>query len=110
MITRPYDEFMGQAMALYRDGAYGDVLALLTEEGAQYPDEAATVLYLQSCMAARVGQPDLALDVLQDALDRGIWYGEQMMRESPSWQPLQGLPRFEQLATVAIARQREAQA
>jgi predicted esterase len=106
MTTRSYEDFNAEVVRLYQAQAYAEVLDLLTREGGQYtvPEEAANILYFQSCMAARVGQPDRALDVLQEALDRGFWYGEQAMRLSPSWQPLQGLPRFEERVVVCRAR------
>jgi predicted esterase len=94
-----------EAMEHYQARDYAGALEILTREGDQFPEEAANVLYLRSCMAARVGQPDLALQILEDALDRNLWYGEQVMRESPSWQPLQGLPAFERLAALCKERQ-----
>ena len=105
MATRSYDEFYAEAMEHYQAQDYAGALAILTREGDRFPEEAANVLYLRSCMAARVGQPDLALQILEDALNRGLWYGEQLMRESPSWQPLQGLPAFERIAAVCKERQ-----
>jgi dienelactone hydrolase len=61
-------------------------------------------------MAARTGQDELALRILRETLDRGYWYGEQVMRQTPSWQHLQGVPEFEELAEISIARQEEAKA
>ena len=109
MATRSYDEMQAEAMEHYQAQDYAGALAILTREGDQFPEEAANVLYLRSCMAARVGQPDLALAILEDALNRGLWYGEQVMRESPSWQPLQGRPAFERLAALCKERQAAAQ-
>jgi predicted esterase len=109
MATRSYDEMQAEAMEHYQAQDYAGALEILTREGDRFPEEAANVLYLRSRMAARVGQPDLALQILEDALNRGLWYGEQVMRESPSWQPLQGLPAFERLAAVCKERQAAAQ-
>lgn len=110
MVTtiRPYDEFYAEVLRLHQAQSFGDVLDLLQQEGDNYPDEAQMVLYLRSCMTARTGDLDQALDILQDALDRGFWYGEQLMRESPSWQVLQGLPRFEAMTAVCLERQQAA--
>jgi predicted esterase len=101
---------MAQTMTLYRRQAWADALAVLTQHGDQFPDEADSVLYLQSCLAARVGQPDLALSLMQQALDRGFWYDDLVLRKTPSWQPLQGLPAFEQMAAVCAERQQAADA
>ena len=108
MTTRPYDEFYAEVISLHQAQEFGAVLDLLQREGDAYPEEAPTVLYLRSCMTARSGQPDRALDILQDSLDRGYWYGEQLMRESPSWQGLQGLPRFEAMTAISLERQQAA--
>ncbi len=105
MTMRTYEEVQAEAMEHYQAQDYAGALEILTREGDRFPAEAATVLYLRSCMAARVGLPDLAVAILEDALNRGLWYGERVMRESPSWQPLQGLPAFERLAAVCKARQ-----
>ena len=105
MTMRTYEEVQAEAMEHYQAQDYAGALEILTREGDRFPAEAANVLYLRSCMAARVGQPDLAVAILEDALNRGLWYGERVMRESPSWQPLQGLPAFERLAAVCKARQ-----
>ena len=75
-----------------------------------YPDHAAEILYLRSCMAARAGDNDLAIGLIREARDQGIWYGETMMRQSPSWQPLQGLPEFEELTEEFKAQELAANA
>jgi dienelactone hydrolase len=54
-----------------------------------------------------VGQTDLALDLLDESLEKGYWYGEQVMRQSPSWGVLQGMPRFEAAVQICRARQDE---
>jgi predicted esterase len=105
MTMRTYEEVQAEAMEHYQAQDYAGALEILTREGDRFPAEAANVLYLRSCMAARVGLPDLAVAILEDALNRGLWYGERVIRESPSWQPLQGLPAFERLAAVCKARQ-----
>jgi dienelactone hydrolase len=97
-----------EAMGLYGEQRFSDVLDLLNREGDAYPDRAWYVLYLRSCMAARVGEPEMALRTLRDALDRGYWYGQEMVRQSPSWQSLQGVPEFERIAEICMAREAEA--
>lgn len=104
-----YQDTINRTMALYRQQAFDHAYALLTEQGAAFPDEAPIILYLRSCLAARLQQPDLAIALLQEAIDRGYWYNDTIMRESPSWQSLQGLPAFERLAEVCYARQDTAQ-
>lgn len=100
MAFATYAELNDAAMGLYREQKFGDVYDLLTREGEQFPDNAHDVLYLRSCMAARGGKHDLAIGLIKEAADKGIWYSEFVMRETPSWKVLQGLPEFEALVPV----------
>lgn len=110
MTTRTFEELQDETMRLYGAGDYAATLALLTEEGDRFPEEGAWVLYMQACMAARVGRPDETCRLLDAALERGYWYGEAVMRQSPSFLPLQGQPEFEAVAARQIARAAEAHA
>jgi predicted esterase len=102
---RTFDEYYNEAMEHYGKGEFGTVYDLITADEARYPDHKAEILYLRSCMAARLGDNTLAMGLIRDALDQGIWYGEGMMRRTPSWQPLQGLPEFEELVQACKAQE-----
>ncbi|HYO50453.1 MAG TPA: dienelactone hydrolase family protein [Chloroflexia bacterium] len=104
MAIETYDDLYDKGMEYYRNQQYAEALDVLTREGERFPEDAPTVLYLRSCMAVRVGEPDMALDLLQESLDKGYWYGEVVMRTSPSFQSLQGLPRFESMVEICKAR------
>jgi predicted esterase len=106
MTARSFDELNVQGMALYGEQKYAEALDLLTREGGNFPEHAADIAYLRSCMAARVGKPEVAVAILEEALQQGHWYGEQVMRLTPSWQALQGMPAFERVA--AMCKEREA--
>jgi dienelactone hydrolase len=110
MTTRTFEELQDETMRLYGAGDYAAALALLTREGDGFPEEGAWVLYMEACMAARVGRPDETCRLLDSALERGYWYGEAVMRQSPSFLPLQGQPAFEAVAARQIARAAEAHA
>src|SRR5213594_3506800 len=57
------------------------------------------------CAPGRVGRPELGIRLIEEALDKGFFYGERTMRDSPSWEPLQGTPEFERLVEICKARQ-----
>jgi predicted esterase len=97
--TELYDAVITQAQR----GEFAQAYALITAEGPGFPEAASMVLYLRSCMAERVGDRAAALGALGEALDQGHWYGELLLRRSPSWQPLQGEPAFEQLVARSLA-------
>jgi predicted esterase len=97
--TELYDAVITHAQR----GEFAQAYALITAESSRFPEAASTVLYLRSCMAERVGDRAAALATLGEALDQGYWYGEQLLRSSPSWQPLQGEPTFERLVARSFA-------
>jgi dienelactone hydrolase len=97
-------------MELYQNQAYAEALALLTAEGERYPEQAAMVYFLRSCMATRMDEPELALEILEDALCRGHWYSEQLINRTLSLKPLRGLPRFERAVEVCKERHGEVEA
>ena len=85
-------------------GRFDDAEALLTASADAYPDEQPTMLYMWSCVSARLGQPEAAIRFIDAALARGYWYGERLLRESPSWQSLQGTDDFEVRVQQSLAR------
>lgn len=105
MTVRSYDALNVQGMRLYDEQKYAEALELLTREGNNFPEHEAEIAYLRSCMAARIGKPELAVAILEEALQHGHWYGEQIMRLTPSWQRLQGTPDFERVATICKERE-----
>ena len=90
-----YGELYDEVVELYRAKHYAEALDLLVKEADSFPEHASMTRYLRACMAVRADKVDLALDFLNEALDRGIWYSEQFLRDTPSFQPLLGTPRFE---------------
>lgn len=109
MAITTYADLNAQFTQAYDERDFATALDLLTREGPRFPTEASTIFYLRSCMAARLAAPDAAIRILAEAIDRGFWYGQLLLRNSPSWQPLQGIPAFEHLAAICLARQAEAQ-
>ena len=108
MATRTFDDVYEETMRHYGAQEFGQALDVLTREGEAFPEEAHQVLYLRSCLAARTGQVEMALDLMREALDKGLWFNKQMIRESPSWKVLQGLPEFERIAEICAVREDEA--
>jgi dienelactone hydrolase len=104
-----YQELDARVMRLYGDQDYAAALRLLTAEGPRYPENEFDVCYLRSCLAARQGDYVLATGILEQALERGLWFGEILLRRSPSWLPLQGRPDFEKVAAASLERQRAEQ-
>jgi predicted esterase len=106
-MSESFNVFYRKVMAHYDAQDFATALDLLERDGDRYPKDAPTILYLSSCLAARLGQLGQAEAFLAQALDLGFWYNETLMRQSPSWAVLQGRPEFERLAAISIAQARQ---
>jgi predicted esterase len=104
--TPTFETIQASIQACYQAGDFTGALALADRYAGEYPEHAHLFAYWQMCMAARLDNLPRALSVLESALDGGFWYGETLLRKSPSLQPLQGIPAFEDL--VQRNRQQEA--
>ncbi len=106
MDAQAFAEFGDEVFRLHRSGAYRQGLELATREGPRFPERAGRIPFWRACLAARLGDVTLALDVLDAALTAGFWFPEGVLREEEDLRPLQGLPAFERL----VVRSRERQA
>ena len=97
MAETSFEEFQEHIQELYQRQEYTRAYKLAEENATRYPEQTPVVNYWRVCMAVRVGKQDEALELLSDVIKSGFWYGETLLRKSPSLQPLQGNPRFENL-------------
>ena len=95
-----FEELQATIQELYRDEEYAGALELATREFERYPEQAHLLYYWRIAMTARLGFINQAIHLLQEVLETGFWYGEVLLRKSPSLQPLQGLPEFEHLLEI----------
>jgi predicted esterase len=100
-----FEALQNRIQQLYQDGDYRAALNLATEAVPNFPDHSALLYYWRISMTARLGDTGSALRLLEAALGAGLWYGEVLLRQSPSWKPLQGLPEFERLVERSHALQ-----
>lgn len=100
-----FDQVNAAIQELYQARDYAGALDLATRNADRFPEESARIYYWRISLTARLGDLPRALRLLEAALDSGLWYGETLLRRSPSWQPLQGLPEFERLVQRSHALQ-----
>ena len=105
-----YQLLDARVMELYREQDYAGAFDLLTADGPRHPGHETDVTYMRSCLAARKGDYRAAVEILEQAVAQGSWFGEMLLRRTPSWQPLQGRPDFERVAAACLQRQRAEQA
>ena len=100
MRLQTINDYQTQLQQLYQSGDYSAALALAAEGATKFPDHSLLLYYWQITMAARLGNIDQSLYMLKQVLAAGNWYGEVLLRQSPSLKPLQGIEEFEQLVLL----------
>ena len=100
MEERTFDALYEQLQKYYQNGDYAQALQLATQALEIYPEQRTSLDYWRMTMAARTGDTALTLQVFEQALGRGQWYSELLLRRSPSFQALQRAPEFEQLVAL----------
>jgi predicted esterase len=95
-----FDEVQAELQRLYGEQAYQEALELATRQLDSFPEGAPLLHYWRMTMAARTGNPALTLAILGELNEGGFWFGENLIRRSPSFKGLQGLPEFERQAGV----------
>jgi predicted esterase len=99
-VKASFEEIQQNIQKLYQGGDYTQAYELATQNAAHFPDQAQLINYWRICMAVRLGRSAESLSLLSQSLMNGLWYGETLLRKSPSLQPLQGEPEFERLVEL----------
>jgi len=106
----PFEDLQAQIQSAYQAGDYAAALELAERNTAQFPEQTPLLFYWRVCMHARLEQPSRAIRLLAEVLESGIWYGEVLLRKSPSLKSLQGVEDFERLVALNRELQSAAQA
>jgi predicted esterase len=89
--------------ARYGRQEYGQALALLQQYPELFPQRG-LMYHWKMCLAARANDPDLALLAFKEALAAGYSYPAALIREDDDLASLQGIPAYEELATLSLRR------
>jgi pimeloyl-ACP methyl ester carboxylesterase len=104
----PYATFNNlteQLIQYFQNQKYAEALELIVLEAPNFPDDRMWADYWKMVSAARVENRELVYQVAHQLLADGLWYGEILWRQSPSFAPLQGDPQFEQIVSDSLAAQ-----
>lgn len=96
----PFESLQRKLQELYASDNYQEAYKLAQEHKDDYPDNRHLLYYWCSTMAARIGDNNSAILYLRQMIESGFWYGEVLLRKSPSYKDLQGDPEFEHLVTL----------
>jgi len=91
----------------YFDGRYEEALATVLEVAERFPEKYYRTGFWAACLYCRVGAPDMAMVYLEKALQKGAWWGEDLLNDE-DLQPLWGREDFNQLIVVSQNRKVEA--
>lgn len=92
-----WDQVYEQFTQYFGQQDYQGAYDLITAGRDQLPEQVEAVDYYRLCALARLGQHQELFQMLEDKMAQGFWYSEFLMRQSPSFAPLQGNAEFEQL-------------
>ena len=100
-----FNQLTEQLIQHFQNQKYAEALELITAEGNNFPEDRMWADYWKMVSAARLEKRGLVYEVARQLLADGLWYGEVLWRQSPSFEPLQGDPEFEKI----VAASQEAQ-
>lgn len=105
-----YEKLFARINEAFTQGDYAAVVEMTERHCGEYLEQKPRLIYMQICAAARLGQNEQVIRVLDEAIQEGLWYSERALRESPSLRPLIGIPEYEQLIarSVEVATKRKA--
>jgi len=90
-----YADLDEQIQKHFGDADYQTAFDLATGGLDQFPSEHPMLNYWRMCAAARMDDRSTVYRILSQALETGFWYGEALLRNSPSFKPLLNDPAFE---------------
>lgn len=91
-----------QMIEHFQNKEYQQALDLISREGSNFPAARAMVDYWMMCSAARLDNRPVVYQVAEKLLADGLWFGEVLWRQTPSFQKLQGVAEFERLVIASL--------
>lgn len=106
-----FDEIAQQALSYFdSDETIPAAYDLLTKAAPHFPEQAAVIYNWRYCAAARMNQTDLALQLMQAALDAGFWLRAAYFNADDDLKSLRELPEFQRLVEGNEQKYQAAQA
>jgi len=90
-----------QMIEHFQNKEYQQALDLIFYESSNFPAERILVDYWKMCSAARLDNRALVYQVAEQFHADGLWYGEVIWRQTPSFKKLQGEEDFERLVAAS---------
>ena len=83
-----------QIIELYYLGKYGEALTLAEKAAAMFPGKDERTTYWKACLRSRLGEWSEALQLLNEATRRGLWWSEEGLKTETDLDPVRERPEF----------------
>ena len=90
----------------YNESRYREALALAREAAAKFPDYDAKTSFWIACLQNRLGHHNEALQTLQDAVKRDVWWPTEVLRDA-DLDTIRGKPEFKTVEAHCARLRRE---
>ncbi|GER81452.1 hypothetical protein KTAU_00910 [Thermogemmatispora aurantia] len=105
---RSFGWLRSQVLELYRQRDYARARDLVEEALPFFPEHWPTLVLWRAILTLRLGSPEEALAILEEAIGQGLWFGPAQL-EDEDLAPLRSLPAFAALEKICQERYAEAQ-
>jgi len=95
-----FHDLREQVMSLFYQGRYEDALDAARDLRSRYP-ERGEIPFWMACALGSLARPDDALQVLEQALDDGLWWPAEWLRDDDDLALLRGRPELEAMTERA---------
>lgn len=94
-------------LSAYAAGEYEAALKLTRAASQAFPHEDARTTYWSACLLARLHHQGAALETLEVAMRRGLWWAPQTLESDPDFEALRDTERFQTIINVSRRAQTE---
>ncbi len=102
-----YRALQRKSTELYSAEKYQEAMNIDKDIVSKFPELKTVTYYSLIATASKMKDYELSCKFLKEVLDEGGWYSELILRQSPSLNPLQGLPEFEDLVKLSVSRSKQ---
>jgi len=105
-----FDEIIEKAREYFNDETtLKNAYDLLTEAAPRYPEQSWLIYNHRYCAAALMNQTDLALQIIQESLDTGLFWSAAYLNSDDDLKALHDLPEFKRITEISEVKYQEAQ-
>jgi len=110
METNKFHEVRNRVFALCHQRRYGKALEVAEWAQARFPEQEGVIAFWTACLKCLVSDQKGALQILEEALERGHWWGERWLLGDPDLALIRDHPRFRRIVEECKRREQAAQA